>query len=87
MILGPVAMSTSCKLIAPGLAINGLMSITKTDLYYEMDEDDPENKTIDPKVRLVMVLLCLAVGDRPLGLQFWVAVLCVKYVGLINSIF
>lgn len=47
---GPVAMSTACKLIAPGVAINGLMSITKTDMYYEMDEEDPENKTIDTQV-------------------------------------
>ncbi|XP_053400196.1 neurobeachin-like isoform X2 [Mercenaria mercenaria] len=47
---GPVAMSTTCKLIAPGVAINGLMSITKTDLYYEMDEDDAENKKIDSEV-------------------------------------
>ncbi|XP_060594313.1 neurobeachin-like isoform X2 [Ruditapes philippinarum] len=47
---GPVAMSTTCKLIAPGVAINGIMSITKTDLYYEMDEDDAENKKIDQEV-------------------------------------
>ena len=53
-------MSTTCKLIAPGVAINGIMSITKTDLYYEMDEDDPENKKIDQEVGrdLVMVLIC-----------------------------
>lgn len=43
-------MSTACKLIAPGVAINGLMSITKTDMYYEMDEEDPENKKIDTQV-------------------------------------
>ena len=49
-IVGPVALSTPCKLIAPGVAISGLMSITKTDLYFEMDEDDEGNKKIDPKV-------------------------------------
>ena len=49
-ITGPVALSTTCKLIAPGVAINGLMSITKTDMYFEMDEEDDENKKIDPKV-------------------------------------
>jgi len=43
-------MSTNCKLIAPGVAINGLMSITKSDMYFEMDEDDAENKAIDPQV-------------------------------------
>ena len=26
------------------------MSITKTEMYFEIDEDDPENKKIDPKV-------------------------------------
>ncbi|XP_062619252.1 LOW QUALITY PROTEIN: neurobeachin-like, partial [Saccostrea cucullata] len=47
---GPVAMSTSCKLIAPGAAINGTMSITKTEMYFEMDEENEENKKLDPKV-------------------------------------
>ncbi|XP_062597787.1 neurobeachin-like isoform X2 [Saccostrea cucullata] len=47
---GPVAMSTSCKLIAPGAAINGIMSITKTEMYFEMDEENEENKKLDPKV-------------------------------------
>ena len=26
------------------------MSITKTDMYFEMDEEDGDNKKIDPKV-------------------------------------
>ena len=50
MFIGPVALSTACKLVAPGVAINGLMSITKTDMYFEMDEEDEDNKKIDPKV-------------------------------------
>lgn len=50
-------MSTTCKLIAPGVAINGLMSITKTDLYYEMDEEDAENKKIDPEVSVVVMVM------------------------------
>ncbi|CAH1776878.1 unnamed protein product [Owenia fusiformis] len=48
--VGPVAVSTKCKLLAPGVAVNGQMSITKTELYFEMDEDDPENKKIDQNV-------------------------------------
>ena len=44
-------MSTPCKLIAPGVAVNGTMSITKNELYFEMDEEDAENKKMDPKVR------------------------------------
>ena len=47
---GPVALSTSCKLISMGLAITGIMSITKTDLYFEMDEDGKDNKKLSPEV-------------------------------------
>ncbi|XP_052674845.1 neurobeachin-like isoform X3 [Crassostrea angulata] len=47
---GPVALSTSCKLIAPGAAINGTMSITKTEMYFEMDEENEENKKLDAQV-------------------------------------
>ncbi|PVD34451.1 hypothetical protein C0Q70_05725 [Pomacea canaliculata] len=47
---GPVALSTSCKLIVPGVAVNGTMSITKSELYFEMDDEDAENKKIDPQV-------------------------------------
>lgn len=50
LISGPVALSTSCKLISMGLAIAGIMSITKTDLYFEMDEEDKDNKKISPQV-------------------------------------
>lgn len=51
---GPVALSTSCKLISMGLAITGIMSITKTDLYFEMDEDDKDNKKLSPEVLAYM---------------------------------
>ena len=54
---GPVALSTPCKLISPGAVVNGTMSITKSELYFEMDEDDALNKTIDPKVGLNIILL------------------------------
>ncbi|XP_021348367.1 neurobeachin-like isoform X1 [Mizuhopecten yessoensis] len=47
---GPVALSTTCKLIAPGVMVNGTMAITKTEMYFEMDEDNEENKKMDPKV-------------------------------------
>ncbi|ESN92414.1 hypothetical protein HELRODRAFT_181462 [Helobdella robusta] len=43
---GPVALSTHCKLISPGCAVNGTLSITKVELYFEMDEDDERNKKI-----------------------------------------
>ncbi|XP_035827819.1 neurobeachin [Aplysia californica] len=47
---GIVALSTPCKLIAPGAAVNGTMSITKNELYFEMDDEDSDNKLLDPKV-------------------------------------
>ncbi|ELT95909.1 hypothetical protein CAPTEDRAFT_213205 [Capitella teleta] len=47
----PVAVSTACKLISAGAVIKGTMSITKSELYFEMDEEDEENKLIDAKVR------------------------------------
>ncbi|KAH9514227.1 hypothetical protein Btru_028430 [Bulinus truncatus] len=47
---GPVALSTPCKLIAPGVTINGTMSITKNELYFEMDDEDPLNRQIDLKL-------------------------------------
>lgn len=47
---GPVALSTPCKLVWPGCVVNGTLSITKTELYFEMDEEDPKNKKIDPQV-------------------------------------
>ena len=46
-----MAISTSAKLVSPGYVINGTMSVTKSELYFEMDDDDEENKKIDPKVR------------------------------------
>ena len=48
---GPVAVSTPAKLVSPGYVINGTRSVTKSELYFEMDDDDEENKKIDSKVR------------------------------------
>lgn len=47
---GPVNISTKAKLIAPGIVAPGMMSITSTELYFEVDEDDPELKKIDAEV-------------------------------------
>ncbi|XP_065209719.1 neurobeachin isoform X2 [Planococcus citri] len=47
---GPVNMSTKAKLIAPGVMAPGIMSITSTELYFEVDEDDSEFKKIDTEV-------------------------------------
>lgn len=47
---GPVNISTKAKLVAPGIVAPGMMSITSTELYFEVDEDDPELKKIDAEV-------------------------------------
>ncbi len=49
-VAGPVAVSTPAKLVSPGYVINGTMSVTKSELYFEMDDEDDDNKLIDSKV-------------------------------------
>lgn len=50
VVLGPVNISTKGKLIAPGIVAHGIISVTSTELYFEVDEDDPEFKKIDSEV-------------------------------------
>ncbi|XP_031629560.1 neurobeachin isoform X7 [Contarinia nasturtii] len=47
---GPVNISTKAKLIAPGLVARGTVSITSTEMYFEVDEDCEEFQKIDPDV-------------------------------------
>ena len=47
---GPVQYSTSCKLIALGLTINGTLSVTRSDLYFELADADAENAKLDQSV-------------------------------------
>lgn len=47
---GPVNISTKGKLIAPGIVAPGIISVTSTELYFEVDEDDAEIKKIDTEV-------------------------------------
>lgn len=44
-------MSTKAKLIAPGIVAPGIMSITSTELYFEVEEEDSEFRKIDSEVR------------------------------------
>lgn len=48
---GPVNLSTSGQLVAPAAVVRGTLSITASELYFEVDEDEPGFKAIDPKVR------------------------------------
>ena len=50
MIPGPVNISTTAILVSPGIAAKGTMSITASEMYFEVDEDSPEYKKIDPQV-------------------------------------
>ncbi|XP_035386156.1 lipopolysaccharide-responsive and beige-like anchor protein isoform X3 [Electrophorus electricus] len=47
---GPVNLSTSAQLVAPALVVKGTLSITAAELYFEVDEEEPSFKKIDPKI-------------------------------------
>ncbi|MBN3301563.1 NBEA protein, partial [Amia calva] len=47
---GPVVLSTPAQLIAPVIVARGTLSITTTEIYFEVDEEDPAFKKIDAKV-------------------------------------
>uniref|UniRef100_A0A8C3L3W1 Neurobeachin n=1 Tax=Chrysolophus pictus TaxID=9089 RepID=A0A8C3L3W1_CHRPC len=47
---GPVVLSTPAQLVAPVVVAKGTLSITTTEIYFEVDEDDAAFKKIDPKV-------------------------------------
>ncbi|NXQ39391.1 LRBA protein, partial [Catharus fuscescens] len=47
---GPVSLSTPAQLVAPSVVVKGTLSITLSELYFEVDEEDPSFKKIDPKV-------------------------------------
>lgn len=81
---GPVVLSTPAQLIAPVIVAKGTLSITTTEIYFEVDEDDSAFKKIDPKVskapgkgerRVVWLQFSLGRrlngrGNRPLLLVF-----------------
>ncbi|XP_042340435.1 lipopolysaccharide-responsive and beige-like anchor protein isoform X2 [Plectropomus leopardus] len=47
---GPVNLSTSAQLVAPAVVVKGTLSITSSELYFEVDEEEPGFKAIDPKI-------------------------------------
>ncbi|KAE8295081.1 Neurobeachin Lysosomal-trafficking regulator 2 [Larimichthys crocea] len=46
---GPVVLSSPAQLVAPVLVARGTLSITTTEIYFEVDEDDPAFKRVDSK--------------------------------------
>lgn len=53
---GPVVLSTPAQLVAPVVVARGTLSITTTEIYFEVDEEDPAFKNIDAKVRITLQL-------------------------------
>lgn len=53
---GPVVLSTPAQLVAPVVVARGTLSITTTEIYFEVDEDDPAFKKIDAKVNAHFLL-------------------------------
>jgi len=47
---GPVVLSSPAQLVAPVLVARGTLSITTTEIYFEVDEDDPAFQRVDSKV-------------------------------------
>ena len=49
-------MSSRAKLVAPGIVASGTLSITSAELYFEVDEEDPDFQKLDPEVRFFYFL-------------------------------
>ncbi|OCT97014.1 hypothetical protein XELAEV_18009233mg [Xenopus laevis] len=47
---GPVNLSTPAQLVAPSVVLKGTLSVTSSELYFEVEEDDPAFKKMDPKI-------------------------------------
>uniref|UniRef100_A0A8C5G7W0 Neurobeachin n=1 Tax=Gouania willdenowi TaxID=441366 RepID=A0A8C5G7W0_GOUWI len=47
---GPVVLSSPAQLVVPVLVTRGTLSISTTEIYFEVDEEDPAFKKVDPKV-------------------------------------
>ncbi|XP_077467130.1 neurobeachin-like isoform X1 [Stigmatopora argus] len=47
---GPVVLSSPAQLLAPGLVARGTLSISTSEIYFEVDEEDPDFKKTSPKV-------------------------------------
>ena len=55
---GPVVLSTPAQLVAPVVVARGTLSITTTEIYFEVDEEDPAFKNTDAKVRTNCFCYC-----------------------------
>ena len=51
IIAGPINISTTAVLVSPGVSVSGTVSITSSEVYFEVDEEHPDFKRIDNQVR------------------------------------
>jgi hypothetical protein len=49
---GPIHYTTKCKLICAVCTVNGTLSITANEIYFEVDEEDETYKNLNEKVRV-----------------------------------
>uniref|UniRef100_A0A8C8VDW1 Lipopolysaccharide-responsive and beige-like anchor protein n=1 Tax=Pelusios castaneus TaxID=367368 RepID=A0A8C8VDW1_9SAUR len=49
-LIGPVTLCTPAQLVAPSVVVKGTLSITSSEFCFEVDEEDPSFKKIDPKI-------------------------------------
>ena len=56
--------STSAVLVSPGLAVKGTMSITASEVYFEVDEDNADYKKLEPQVRHYFYFVDFGFGER-----------------------
>lgn len=61
---GPVNLSSRAKLVAPGIVASGTLSITSAELYFEVDEEDPDFQKLDPEVRFFFLLLSIYKNEK-----------------------
>eukprot|EP00095_Tigriopus_kingsejongensis_P003668 maker-scaffold11_size778918-snap-gene-3.19 protein:Tk03668 transcript:maker-scaffold11_size778918-snap-gene-3.19-mRNA-1 annotation:"unnamed protein product" len=47
--IGPINISTPAILVSPGISLWGTISITSSEVYFEVDEDHDEFRKIDPQ--------------------------------------
>lgn len=64
---GPVVLSTPAQLVAPVVVARGTLSITTTEIYFEVDEEDLAFKTTDAKVRASCLSLILLSSGKEKG--------------------
>lgn len=80
---GPVVLSSPAQLVAPVLVARGTLSITTTEIYFEVDEEDPAFKRVDSKVSELQVTPSFKVS-LPFRYDFTVGLAILKVVAQVG---